>query len=227
MSKKLVTYRLEKISRKLIEDHKREFLQFLEVQFSKRRQHGIYALYDDNELYYVGRAVDLQRRIHQHLKDKHYAQWTHFSLYIINDEKNMGDIESLLVRIADPKGNTVKPRGKSDGKVLKTLRNFIKQKVLQEFEGYFSENKKRNKSKTGKHPDLKKFFRTNKTLVRTYKGKEYKAKLLVSGKIKYKRKIYSTPTAAAMKVVDRSTVNGWSFWYIQDDNNNWVRLKDL
>ena len=44
---------------------------------------GIYALYDDNQLYYVGKATDLRKRVNQHLRDRHYASWTHFSLYLV------------------------------------------------------------------------------------------------------------------------------------------------
>ena len=36
--------------------------------------HGVYALYDEDKLYYVGKASDLKRRIKQHLKDRHVAQ---------------------------------------------------------------------------------------------------------------------------------------------------------
>ena len=40
---------------------------------------GVYALYDKKDnLYYVGRASKLARRINAHLKDQHSGKWTHF-----------------------------------------------------------------------------------------------------------------------------------------------------
>lgn len=38
--------------------------------------------------------------------------------------------------------------------------------------------------------------------------------------------VFDTPTAAAKSIVKRSSVNGWRFWYIKDENNEWVRLSD-
>jgi hypothetical protein len=62
----------------------------------------IYALYDDNDLYYVGKSTELRKRVKQHLKDRHLASWTHFSLYLARREDHIHEIESLLVRIANP-----------------------------------------------------------------------------------------------------------------------------
>lgn len=41
---------------------------------------GVYALYDSNGLYYVGKSTDLKKRVKHHLRDRHYALWSHFSL---------------------------------------------------------------------------------------------------------------------------------------------------
>ncbi len=76
-------------------------------------QPGIYALYKSDDLYYIGKAVDLKRRLSQHLKDRHHKKWDKFSLFIVNNEKHIGDLESLLVTICEPKGNRQHPRGKA------------------------------------------------------------------------------------------------------------------
>ena len=39
-------------------------------------------MYDGNELYYVGKSTDLEKSLKQHLKDKHFADWLYFSLYL-------------------------------------------------------------------------------------------------------------------------------------------------
>ncbi|GAI13970.1 unnamed protein product, partial [marine sediment metagenome] len=59
-----------------------------------------------------------------------------------------------------------------------------------------------------------------------YKGKDYKAVLTPAGIIMMGNKSFSTPTAAAKTIIDRptGTVNGWTFWYLKDSNDDWVRL---
>ncbi len=34
---------------------------------------GVYALYDGDELYYVGKSTELRKRVKQHLRDRHLA----------------------------------------------------------------------------------------------------------------------------------------------------------
>lgn len=76
-------------------------------------QPGIYALYKGDDLYYLGKAVNLKRRLSQHLKDRHYKKWDKFSLFIVNNEKHIDDLESLLVTVCEPNGNRQHPRGKA------------------------------------------------------------------------------------------------------------------
>lgn len=47
---------------------------------------GIYALYDGADLYYVGKSTELRKRVRHHLRDRHLASWTHFSLYLVRRE---------------------------------------------------------------------------------------------------------------------------------------------
>ena len=189
---------------------------------------GIYALYDDDMLYYVGKSTDLRKRVKQHLRDRHYASWTHFSLYLVKKEQHINDIESLLVRIANPKGNRVVPKGKSSGVMLKQLKRMIKAQQKDEFNEWFADKtKSRIKRKGSSHPEsLVGLVNKRTPLYRTYKGKEHKAVLTQKGIIKYKNKNYTTPTAAALAIVDRSTVNGWRFWYIRNPKGNIVKLDE-
>ena len=59
---------------------------------------GIYALYDENELYYVGKSIDLRKRVKQHLRDKHLASWTHFSLYLVRKENHIHDGSTSTIK---------------------------------------------------------------------------------------------------------------------------------
>ena len=74
------------------------------------RQHGVYALYRRDKLYYVGLATNLRGRLRGHLRDRHKGLWDRFSVYLTIDHRHLRELESLVIRIAQPKGN--KQRGK-------------------------------------------------------------------------------------------------------------------
>ena len=75
---------------------------------------GIYALYDQHGLYYVGLTnFSLRARIEKHTKNRHKGKWKRFSWYQIPNIKYTKDIESIILRIVDPKGNRVKGKFKT------------------------------------------------------------------------------------------------------------------
>lgn len=212
---------LEYISRNLFRDHIEIITELI------GDSSGIYALYDENELYYVGRASDLKRRVHQHLKDRHDSQWTHFSLFLIKRADYIGDIESLLIRIAEPVGNRVKPRGRDSKNLIRKLSSLIKQKHKEELRELISGRNLKGKLKSTSHRESLVGLVDKRTpIYRTYKGVEHKAILTPAGSISYKGKLYNTPTAAAKAVVDMKTVSGWYFWRIKNKAGEWVRLVD-
>src|ERR1039457_4681322 len=95
----LVTQSLENVSKDVFRRHASLITDLI------GKSPGIYALYDDMGLYYVGKSVDLKGRVQTHLKDRHKASWTHFSLYLLRNEEHVGEMESLLICISNPKGN--------------------------------------------------------------------------------------------------------------------------
>ena len=220
----LLTHRLENVSKEVF---KKYYSTITELVGSSP---GIYALYDDTELYYVGKSTDLRKRVRHHLRDRHYASWTHFSLYLVRKSDHIDEIESLLVRIANPMGNRTIPKGKADGTMLKKLKSMVKQKQQEEFEEMFESGKSSRKQSARqivpRQKNLKGLVSGRTPLYRTYKGKEYKAILTPSGIIEMGNRNFNTPTAAAKTVVDRRTVNGWTFWYIKDSDGEWVRLSN-
>ncbi|MBL1279103.1 MAG: GIY-YIG nuclease family protein [Fluviicola sp.] len=223
--KQIITQKIERVSKELLENYWKEVTELI------GRSHGVYALYSDNELYYVGKAVDLKKRVRDHLKDKHVAQWNYFSIFLVSKLEHVDAIEALLIRIANPKGNIAKPKGGINSQ-LNELKKMIKLRQSEQLDRMFGDKSKKNKKaktvkKKGNNPMLKDRFERPRPLAKEYKGKEYKATLLTSGKIKYDKVIYDSPTASAKAIVDRSTVNGWTFWYIQNDDNNWVKLRHL
>lgn len=225
-SRTLVVKKLEGVSKQIFNNYHRQITELI------GSSHGIYALYDESELYYVGKSSDLKNRVKQHLKDRHFASWTHFSLYLVRKADHIGEIESLIIRLANPKGNTKKYRtGRGrDTSLLRQLKVMVRQQQREEFDVMFSRatgRRRRSAESSDKSHALAGLVRKKTPLFRTYKGKEYRALLTPKGKIKFNGKIFTTPTAAAMTIVDRSTVNGWDFWYFRSPDGGWARLSDL
>jgi hypothetical protein len=222
--KNLVIQKLENISKSIFRNYYKQITELI------GNSHGIYALYDGNDLYYVGKSIDLKKRVKQHLKDRHFAGWSHFSLYLVRNAQHIREIESLLIRIANPKGNRKIPKGEKGSSLIAKLKDVIKQRQKEELEEMFGGRLRRKPSRESIKNRIKSLVGlvTKKTaLYRTYKGKEYKALLTPRGKINLAGKVYLTPTAAAKTIVKRSAVNGWKFWYIKDMNGEWIRLSDF
>jgi len=86
--------------------------------------------------------------------------------------------------------------------------------------------RKKAKGKKGERP-LRGLLRDWQRIYATYKGKDYKAKVLHSGSIKFGGKLYRTPTGAASVIVKRGGVDGWYFWKYKNDKGEIVALADL
>jgi hypothetical protein len=97
----LVVEHLENISRTAIKRYPEIITDYA------RRRSGVYALYKGEELYYVGLAKNLRSRLHGHLKDRHAEAWDRFSVYLTQGDEHLKELESLVLRIAAPKGNRV------------------------------------------------------------------------------------------------------------------------
>lgn len=222
----LIINRLENVSKDVF---KKYYPQITDLVGSSP---GIYALYDGSELYYVGRSNELRRRVKHHLFDRHLASWTHFSLYLARREDHIHEIESLLVRISNPKGNRVIPRGRSTGVLVRRLRGMIKERQKAELAELFQDKHAagrlvRRRTASQGAASLAGLVQRRTKLYRTYKGKEYTASLSPKGFITLAGKRYKSPTAAAKAVVRRkSAINGRAFWYIKDATGEWVRLLD-
>ncbi len=222
----LVVNRLESVSKEIFRQHYDLITELV------GDSPGIYALYDGSELYYVGKSTELRKRVRHHLKDRHLASWTHFSLYLARREDHIHEIESLLVRIANPKGNRVIPRGRSTGALVKQLKRLVQAKQRQELQQMFGDKHAAGRvmravREPGKAAPLAGLVSKRTKLYRTYNGREYTASINPQGLINYNGKRYNSATAAAKAIIKRKgAINGRAFWYIRDSNGDWVRLGD-
>lgn len=97
----LVVEHVEGISRTAIKRYPEIITEFA------RGRSGVYALYKSNDLYYVGLAKNLRSRLHGHLRDRHAEAWDRFNVYLTQGDEHLKELESLVLRIASPKGNRI------------------------------------------------------------------------------------------------------------------------
>ncbi len=202
-----------------------------------RGQSGVYALYRGENLYYVGLAVNLMRRLNQHRKDRHSGKWNRFSVYLMKQGEHIKELESLLLRIASPRGNRTSGRlvGAED------LRAPLRGRIKEHHEEKLSKMMGRSVTRRGKPRrrrvartrvrgqaaplPLKDAVRRAKRLRGYYKGYYYFATLYRSGEIEYDGVRYRSATAAA-KLIINGAVNGMAFWHIRGADGEWTRLRD-
>lgn len=227
MSKKhhLVIGQLENISWKVLEDYKDVVKNMI------KGKSGIYALYHRDNLYYVGLASNLKKRLNDHLKDRHNRKWDKFSVYLTQKDEHMKELESLFLRIMKPEGNKVK--GKFSGSM--NLRQVLNSEIKNADDdrrallmgGVVEKNRRRKKAKDGIGTiALAGIVERRIGLRGWFNGYEYKATLRKNGQIFFDGEKYDTPTSAA-KAVKKRTVNGWVFWHYKDKNGEWVKLSDI
>ena len=230
-ARSIVDKYLERISVDAFEECQREITDLV------RSKHGIYALYKNERLYYVGLAQDLHRRVKQHLQDKHARQWNRFSLYLVHRAGHIKELESLLLCITRPAGNSQVGRLRRATNLKQQLRRMMKQRQKAERDAILGSRSRSTSGKTRgvrrrpakpkprRKADLPlKALGRGKRIYATYKGKDYKAVVQADGRIKLNGVLYDTPSAAGRAVRKLST-NGWAFWRIRSQGRL-IRLCD-
>ena len=228
----IVTGYLEKVSSSIFDKHSRIIAEMIEGQ------QGLYALYRRDTLYYVGLARNLKSRVNQHVRDKHAGKWTHFSLYIIHHPDHKKELESLLLRIAYPAGNSVKGQLRRSANMLPSLKRKTKAAAIAEWKSNFESASRTEKKQTVSKPQqvswaTRKGERPCKGLLpRTvriyapYKGQVHKAWLRHSGSIRFKGKTYDSPSMAGSVARGGKATNGWAFWRVKQ-GEKLIRLREF
>jgi len=227
-AKPIVEAYLERIGQKVFKDFSSVITGLI------KGNQGIYALYKRDKLYYIGLASNLKNRIKHHLNDKHKNYWTHFSLYIISKQEHIKEFESVILRVAYPKGNSAKGKLSRAKNLRPSLKRRLKAEWERQIDGIIGGKKKEavkstvKKIKAGKaERPLNGVFPSGKVIYGTYKGKKYKAWVSANGGIKYNGQIYATPSAAGKAIISKGAVNGWNFWKFKDKTGKLVKLTEL
>jgi hypothetical protein len=221
----LVCQHLENFSREALEKYQDIIKNYV------RRRHGIYALFREKRLSYVGLASNLRNRLKHHLKDRHAQTWDRFSVYLTIKDEHLHELEALVLRIAAPKGN------RQSGKFIRSqdLRPEFKRAInkfhQKEMKSIFGQQEKdiliqEEKTKKGRKPILAPYVKKRFEIRFRYKSKLHKATVRKDGKISYKGRIYNSPSLAGQAVIGRSC-NGWTAWKYERAPGDWVRLNEL
>jgi hypothetical protein len=223
----LVLGYLENISSKVFSDYPKEITALV------AQQHGVYALYKGSHLYYVGLATNLKNRVKHHLQDKHSGKWDKFSLYLVRKTDHIKELESLILRIADPKGNAVKgrlPRAVNLSTQLRQKMQSAHDVALAEMLGEKRKQQPVSRRETKKHkpgePPLAGYIKKGFPIRVVYKGTTYNASVRINGTIKFDGKLYNSPSVAGCAIIQRAC-NGWWFWRYKNSSGEWVRLNEL
>jgi hypothetical protein len=90
---------------------------------------GYSGIYKRNKLYYIGLAKNLYGRLVGHTKDRHKGKWDRFSIFRVGRVRYLKDIESLLLRAAEPEGNTVSGNFHRDANLTKVLKKIRREQI--------------------------------------------------------------------------------------------------
>jgi hypothetical protein len=203
-------------------------------------KHGVYALYKGDRLYYVGLATNLRNRIKQHLRDKHAGKWNRFSLYLVRKVEHIKELESMILRIADPTGNSTRGglSGADNlwGPLHKTIRAAQERQIQKIFDitakGARPEKPRRKPRRArananGRQPVLAPFVTKRFPIRGKHKGNTLTAKVMANGTIRFNNQIFNSPSLAGAAAVNRKTCNGWHFWKFEESPGNWTPLDKL
>lgn len=225
--KPLVCRHLENISGDVLSNYRNVIRDFV------KGQQGVYALYQKNRLRYVGLASNLRSRLGQHLRDRLAGTWDSFSVYLTVTDEHLRELESLVLRIASPKGNKLAGQFFNSEDLRPRFRRRIAEfhkLELARILGIVKPNGVRNITPRVASNDrvstLAKHVSKTFTIRMNYKGKLYKAQVKRDGTIYHRGKIYTSPSSAASAITRRS-IDGWHAWKYRRAPNDWIPLDEL
>jgi hypothetical protein len=219
----LVCQHLENISRNGLEQYQDIIRDYVS------RRPGVYALYDDDDLYYVGLARDLSSRLKAHLSDKHGGQWNRFSVYLTIGDEHLRELEALILRVLKPmtEGNSKSAKFARSEDLRARLTRDIGQRDRENRDKIVGRGvDKIQLALPGRMPPLCPYVKKVFKLGGRSRGKTFNASVRDDGTIRLQRKVYASPSAAA-KAVTKYPVDGWSFWKYERAPGDWVLLDEL
>jgi predicted GIY-YIG superfamily endonuclease len=172
---------------------------------------GLYVLFKERKLRYVGLATDdLERRLLDHMQDRLSNAWDSFSAYCLTDAAApyLHDLEAAFHRVSAPKKNRQKGR-------------FVDAEDV-------SIAVLRSHGAGSLHPFLKSGrLEVGATLRMQWRRSSYVATVSADGHILYDGKLYTSPSAAGKSVTRGIDVDGWVHWRYEASRGVWHQLTRL
>jgi RAMA domain-containing protein len=199
----LVSRFVEHIPRKALEQrHARDYIAGFR---------GLYALFKEGRLRYVGLAEDdLERRLRYHLRDHLKNSWDSFSAYCLTDAAApyLHDLEAAFHRISEPKKNRQKGRFIGGENVSEAI-------IQRHRAGRLYSLLKNGRLKEGQ------------VLTMRWGRGDHFATLTPDGHILFDGKPYASPSAAGKAVARGNNVDGWAWWHYEASPGVWHQLTSL
>lgn len=239
---RLVMQHLEGIAGAALDEYPEVLREFI------RGRNGVYALYKKERLYYVGLARNLRSRLRGHMRDRHAKRWDRFSIYLTESDEHLKELESLVLRIAGPRGNKVTGKFLASEDLKRRFRRRLKEswnrKVCEMTEWAESEvsegpvppRQRPRREPTERVPALASHVTKRFHIRYRYKGKQYIAHVNRQGRISFDpqsadyRRLrgtkYNSPSMAAKAITGRA-MNGWTTWQFWSTKGELVPLDAL
>lgn len=225
----LVSQYMEKISGDALEEYQGIFKGFA------KRRNGVYALYRKGRLHYVGLARDLRGRLNTHLKDRHRDKWDRFSIYLTIGDDHIRELESLVMRIAQPAGNRQLGKLPRAENLRRDFARKIRADAKLKLDALLGREVRLTRKQVreaggeeGRTPILGKWTVGGFRIRAKFKGKILRARVRKGGTIRFGGKNFNSPSVAAYAAIGRRRpMNGWHFWFYERAPGDWVKLNEL
>ncbi len=189
---------------------------------------GVYALYDGDELYYVGLASNMMARLKNHVRDRHKGLWDRFSVYLTArpEQAHIRELEALLLRIIRPQGNRVGGSLRAAKNLLPGLQRAMTRRDEERRAEMLGGRAAISLEKRRKRSDARKVAAVPRLIFlrASYKGTKYVARLRKDGQVAYAGSLYPSLRAAAKAIVGTRAVNGRQFWRAKH-KGEWIPVR--
>jgi len=179
----------------------------------------------------VGLASNLRSRLGHHLRDRHQDSWDRFSVYLTIGDTHLKELEALILRIVKPGGNKVKGKFAKCEDIRKKFARDVRRHQRDELQSLLGKGKVQEESEEAvsemRRSVLSSYITAPINLRAMFKGKTLMARVKRDGLIRFKGKVYRSPSLAVAAACKRATCNGWTFWKYERAPGDWVKLNEL
>lgn len=125
----------------------------------------------------VGLASNLRNRLKIHLRDRHAQTWDRFSVYLTIHDSHLPELETLILKIAHPKGNKI------IGKFIKSenLKPLFKRRIASVQQKELKDMLGQVETKQGKIVTI--YIKGHRAILAPYVTKRFEIRFRYKGKL--------------------------------------------